>query len=328
MASFIEITPLAHATKVTRLVRIDNDFKVTVSVDDDGTLSHHYFNFTGIPDEFTYRPDPPDANLLEARLAKDGTDEDLVTRINMFYNATDNALEAWQIPQPWIYGEPITKDAYLPGKLPELVSQSFPLVIWNTLKDTQTAPGANTASALTFERRYAQLSTIAERRTFLKNQIHTLATDEMLPLLAMGSGIPVLAFESTREFPVEYVYPFARRMQSYMYWLEMLTRAISVDTNLGTEAKFNLLAGESGLKITDIVPRLPLTLAAAIAPQAAYTQWRFQRFGSVGSNTPWPYTAPSTDPGTWVAVRDTAMEIGASVPAAVTENWFHWLRSG
>lgn len=314
MASFIEFTPVAHATKVTRLVRIDNDFKVTVSVDDDGTLSHHYFNFTGIPDEFTYRPDPPDANLLEARLAKDGTDEDLVTRINMFYNATDNALEAWQIPQPWIYGEPITKDAYLPGKLPELVSQSFPLVIWNTLKDTQTAPGANTASALTFERRYTQLATVAERRAYLKSALHTKIFHPAMPLWLMGAGE-------------------VAHQQAFSHWLEMLVRAIALDANLQTEARFNLLDGDIGLDCYELAYKINNTgITSTGAPLESTTRsnWtQYVRLGSVATRSPYAYTPPSGASWTGSSTGVAGLTL-SGLPSRLTENngrgWIDWLQ--
>ena len=333
MSSYIEMEPVASATKLTPYVRIDNDFGITVVINENGTLTTHYYNLQGIPDEFNYKPNPPDDVLVEARIAKEGADESIVFRVNMFFDDNDDSLEDWQVPHAWIYSEPIDKDNYLPGELPETVSQSFPVVIWNQLTPQQTAPGANTASATVFERTYANLETLDRRRDYLKEKLRIHVESPMLRFVMAGSTLNPIVHTTTEivqpgtsNVNITVVKELARRQQGFSFWLETLARAISVDSNLQTEQKFNLLNGELGLSIGNVFKNMPLSLNGDIADQHPRSGWDFRRFGSVASSTPWAYTAP-TGQTSWSTTHESTIDIGSSVPDAVTDDWVLWLRS-
>ena len=117
----------------------------------------------------------------------------------------------------------------------------------------------------------------------------------------------------------------ARRNQSYMYFLEALTRAISNDDNLDSERKFNLLNGEISLPIGNVIGRIDLNLAGTIAGSNPRANWTYLRLGSVAASSPWAYSAP-TDPTTWTATAETLISIGAGVGADLID-WLGYLRS-
>ena len=339
MSTFIEISPESSTNKITEYIRIDNDFQLTLGVSVDGTLAYHYFNFTGIPDDFTYRPDPADDNLEFAQLVKDGDAESLTIRIKVFYNAADDTLEQHQIPRAWTYGRPIDKDHYLPGELLDTLSQDFPVIIWNTLEDGATQPVAHTANpatTLTFGRQFARLGTVAERRTYLKRKLLARVEDPMLPFIMAGTSTnPIVQSTTTLtrgesssapiNFSVVDMKEHARRQQGFAYRLEMLARAVSIDSNLEDEAKFNLLDGEVSLENSDVFMRLQPSLNGDIANQAPRTGWRFRRFGSVAASAPFAYTAP-TDPTMWATTHDTSIDIGSGAAQGVATNWILWIR--
>lgn len=329
MSTFIEISPESSTTKITQYIRIDNDFSITIGVNTSGTLAYHYFKFTGIPDDYTYRPDPADDNLEYAQIVKDGADESLTIRIKVFYNAADDTLEPHEIPRAWTYGRPIDKDHYLPGELLETLNQTFPVIIWNTLADGATQPVAHTANpatALTFDRRYARLGTVAERRVYLKRGLRGIIEDPMLPFIMAGTSANPIVAKSTQTTVREIIddREHARRQQGFTFRLEMLVRAISVDANLNTEAKFNLLNGEIELDSRNVFMRQATTLNADIANQMPRSGWRFRPFGSVASSSPFAYTAP-THPTAWPTTHETSIDVGSAVPSVVTDNWLTWL---
>ena len=336
MSSYIEMEPVAHATKTTPYVRIDNDFGITVVINDNGTLTTHYYNLQGIPDEFNYRPNPPDDVLVEARIAKEGTEESIVFRVNMFFNDNDDTLEDWEIPHAWIYNSAVDKDNYLPAELPATVDQVFPIVIWNQLTSQQTAPAANTVSATTFDSTYTNLGNVTERRKYLKDKLRGKTDDPMLPFLAMGSSLNPIVQKTTTirldsspagdSFSVIEDKEHARRQQGFTYRLEMLARAISINSNLETESKFNLLQGEIELNSGHVIGRMPASLAGDIANQHPRSGWTFHRLGSVASLSPWKYTAP-TSQTSWPSTADTTIDIGSGAPSQVTEDWLAWVRS-
>ena len=314
MGTYIEFEPTSHATKVTRLVRIDNDFRITLAVDDNGTLTEHFFNFQAIPDEYLFKPSPPDDNLMFAQLAKEGAAESLVVRIRMFFNAEDDTLEPYHIPRAWSYSSPIDKNNYLPtATLPETVNQVFPIVIWNTLKPSQTLPGANTAMAPTFDRLFTRLSTLTERRNHLKQPLLTKLFSRAMPFWMMGAGE-------------------AAHQQAFAHWIEMLVRALAIDANLATEARFNLLHGEIGLDFYEFaykVSNAGITDTGGALASMTRTEWTgYVRFGAVASSTPYAYTPPSGN--TWTGSTSNVAGLTLTgVPAALRDNngrgWIDWI---
>lgn len=324
MSSFIEFQPEISTTKVTRYVRIDNDFQLTVGVDTSGTVAYSYYNLTGIPDEFTYEPSPPDDNLVFSRLSKEGANESLVNRIKMFYNATDDSLEDYQIPQSWIYNATINKDNYLPSELPSSVSQTFPVIIWNTLEDGAAQPSTNSASVLTFGSLYTRLGTVAERRSRLKLLILEMINHPNYLQWLAGGTVSTRNDEDATELLEE-----IQRLQTLSYFPEMLARAVSIDSNLNTQAKFNLLLGMSQLNLGQVMARAPRLLSVSLSTQSGQSNptdnrnnWSFQRIGDVAGSSPFAYTAPSGN--TWSAAAESTITMSGS--SAIGDDWQAWLR--
>ena len=334
MSAFVRFVPTTSTTKITQLVRIDNDFRLTVGINTGGTVSYSFYNFMGIPSDYTYTPNPADDNVVESQLAKDGSSETLVTTIKMFYNESDQSLAPEHIPRAWTYGEAIDKDNYLPGTLPDSVNQSFPLVIWDTVPDGEnysTQVNNAMAPAVLGNSLYTRLGTVAARRLYLRNKIFAILRDPDLMWLLGGGTMGALAPQSVNsQTPTDVIFTFSQKVQGFWFWLEIITRAISHPTNLqgaNGERNFNLLDGELSLDIVQLIGKIPTTLPGNIADVASRPGWDFRRFGSVSSSSPYAYTAPSYNQDPIPSHLDTTINIGSMVPSAVTTNWLSWLRS-
>ena len=339
MSTFVEFSPETSSNKITRFVRLDNDFKLTVGVDTSGTVSYSYFNLTNIPSEHNHIPSPPDDILEFAQLVKDGTDESLTIRIKMFYNGSDDTLEPYQIPRAWTYGNPITATNYEPGVLLDNLTQNFSggngIVIWNTLGKDVTPPtvASNTATAPSFLRKYAYLGSLAERRDYLKGLIlQQIEHPNMNQWLA--EGLFGALDSGTSELDNR------RHIQTLSYYPEMLTRAISIDSNLDNEQKFNLLEGMAKLSLGDIISQNNTTNNATIdlvkkisssngsGQTAAITtdrdSWTFIFIGDVHASSPHEYMRSSWDLSTTSSVVTITM-VGSTT--TITTTWQDWLRS-
>lgn len=317
MSSYVEMEPVAHATKTTPYVRIDNDFGITVVINDNGTLTTHYYNLQGIPDEFNYFPSPADDVLIEARIAKEGTDESIVFRVNMFYDDNDDTLEDWQIPHAWIYSAVIDKDNYLPGTLPDSVNQVFPIVLWNQLTPQQTAPGANTVSATIFDRRYALFGSLAKRRNEIKRLILAQLRHPNYPQWLAGGTL-----SPRDDTDVNLLLTHVQSLQNLSYYPEMLTRAISVDANLNSERKFNLLHGMASLNLGELISNSTTRLLphSLVNNSDSRNNWAFQRIGAAAATSPFAYTR--TD---WTYAADTSIVMTGS--ASIGDDWQAWLQT-
>ena len=331
MSSFVQIDPMPHASWVTRVVRLDGDFTLSVAVDKGGTVSYNYYNVQGIPDDYTYKPDPVDENLEEAVISKEGTNESVVFRVKVYYNASDETLEDHQIPRAWTYGATIDKDNYLPGSLPDSISQTFPVTIWNTLKPGQNPPSTNTASAISFDTLYDRLGSAAARKRDLANKVIGIINNPDLEWLLDGGMMPAISGQrtSTQEV-ITITFDRSQRVQGFWFWLETIARAISLDSNLeGTngERNFNLLDGELSLDLLQLIGKIPTSLPGDIANVMPRTGWHFRKFGDVASSSPYAYTVPSYNVSIMPTTQDATIDIGSSVPSEVTTNWRAWLRS-
>lgn len=314
MSTFIEFEPINDSEKVSVYVRIDNDFAFTVVYREAGVLHTTYYNVQGIPDDYLYEPDPPDENLVQAQLVKDGAGESLIVKIKMFYNASDNTLEPHEIPRAWVYGEEINKDHYLPGTLVESISQSFPDVIWSRLTPSETEPVANSQAAVRFDRRYDRLGTLSERRTILKHRLRDIVFSNSMPMWMIG------AFDINHQ-------------QSFGHWLEMMARTISIDGNFDSEAKFNLLYGDLHLDPYELASKMSNTgiigSSGALNSNTRSAWTGYVRFGSVASGSPFTYTAPTGT--TWTGSTSNVAGLTLTgVPSVISENngrgWLEWLR--
>ena len=117
------------------------------------------------------------------------------------------------------------------------------------------------------------------------------------------------------------------RPQSFVIWLQMMANVISLDANLNSERKFNLLDGELGLDGYDIISKAQsATFGTAQIANAQNRNnvpgWMYHKFGDVATGTPWKYTAPSA--AAWPATGDTTIVLTG---AALGDTWLDWVRS-
>ena len=120
-----------------------------------------------------------------------------------------------------------------------------------------------------------------------------------------------------------------RRQEGLALWFEMLTQAVSIDINLNTEQKFNLLNGEIGLDPAYIVDHGHQDFATDVLRGDRITRvsWRYRRYGRVGASSPWTYTAPRIGAGTdqWPISADTLITLNTTT--SIGANWIEWLGS-
>ena len=328
MSTFIEFEPTNDSEKVSVFVRIDNDFAFTVVYREAGVLHTTYYNVQGIPDDYLYEPSPPDTNLVQAQLVKDGAGESLNVKIKMFYNASDDTLEPHEIPRAWVYGQFIDKDHYEPGTLLDTISQTFPLVIWNRLTNTETAPVANSQTAVSFDRLYTRLGSLSERRLLLKNLVRGMIDNpNYLQWLAGGT------LSGADDTDVNALLLHLQGFQTLSYYPEMLARAISVDANLNSERKFNLLFGMASLDLGEVMASSATRLLADYVSSTAGNgatnttdrdQWTFMRIGQAAATSPFAYARSNYN---MTAETGGSRLITMNGSSSIGTDWQAWLRS-
>ena len=345
MSTFIEVAPEESQDTQTTIVRIDDDLKISVRQMKGAARTDMHLNFSNmdVGDELATYPEP----VASVRITKLGADNRATIVVKCYYLEG----EAHTVPAAGVYwfdpskqynpelGDPGDGRTAGPDPVFEGTTQQFPVLIFAPDTITPTLP-ANTASALAVPTRYTQLATLPARRQHLRTALLQRINDARLPWILAGATLAPIAAKTTpvnlpqtgpnlrttaETINITEERELARRQQSLSYWFETLARAISVDANLNTEAKFNLLDGEVGLDTGRVFARMPLTLAASIAGTRTRTDWQFHRFGSVAGTSPHAYIAP-THNTLWGVTRDTGIDIGSAVPAPVTENWINWLR--
>ena len=327
MSTFIEIRPTQHATIKTTGVRIDGNFKVTVRTETGGVATDHKVNFSGLLTDQTIQGSPP---IGQVRVGKIGTQERVIIEV-LAYHAAGEEDKVPSAGQYWYNiknhypfgGTPEQGKTVSPNPSFEGTAQTFPIVIFN--ESTLTAWTANSATSTVPSRLYGQLGTLANRRDHLKQLILRNVDN---PLFPIWISRPLLAPATTADHLLEH----GQRQETLIYWLEMLTRAISIDANLGLERQFNFLAGECGLDGGEVITRAnSLTGSQIYNGSSSRNGWRYQRLGSVGANTPWTYSPPTGNSWTPQRYDNVANnEISLSTANAIgagTLDWVTWLRS-
>ena len=345
MSTFIEVRPEVSPDTQTLIVRIDDDLKVSVRQMKGHSRTDVHLNFSqmDVGDELSTYPEP----VAYVRVTKLGADNRATIAVTCYHlEGEEHTVPAagvyWFDPSKQYnpeFDDPGDGRTAAPNPVFEGTTQQFPVLIF--APDTITPPlAANTVAAQAVPTRYTQFGDVAARRRYLQNELLQRVNSAMLPWIVAGATLAPIDEKTTpvnlpatgmnlrtsaETINITEERELARRQQSLAYWFETLARAISVDANLNTEAKFNLLDGEVGLDTGTVFARMPLTLAKDIAGTRAKTDWHFYRFGSVAGTSPHTYMRP-TQTLHWAATRDTGIDIGSSVPSAVTENWINWLR--
>ena len=326
MSTFIEIRPTQHATIKTTGVRIDGNFKVTVRTETGGVATDHKVNFSGLLTDQTLQGTDP---IGQVRVGKIGTQERVFIQVNAYYASGEED----KVPAAGLYWYNI-KNHYPFGGTPEQgktasadpnfnTPQTFPIVIFN--ESTLTAWTANSATSTVPSRLYGQLGTLDNRRQYLKQLILKNVDNPMLPMWSLGMVHSPVASNAT----LLQIAGYLKRIEIISYWLEMLTGAISVDVNLNSEQKFNLLKGECELSVRLIARNLPdggtygaQSISRAIFNFSSRNSYTYFKIGDVGGAPDYQYTRTN-----WLAVPSTNPVITMNGSADIGMDWVTWLRT-
>lgn len=333
MSTIIKLIPQAHATKRTTWVRLTDDGQFTTRVEDPiGTDTDKSFNFSSLVEGQRY--DIANEPFIEIEAQKIGTHARYIACITEFY---DPALDArYEAPvERFIWYDYKTKSDEAPDN--EAV-QTFPInVLFSTSGTPQSPTRALSSVVQTPQRLYQRLGTTAARREHLKGNIRAYIDNPEFPLwMARSESYPLIN---------AHLHVITdRRIQSFLWYLEMITRAISDDQNLNTEAKFNLLNGMTTLDGPLLIKRIDYIILEWTNPQhnvppaltTDRSTWTFRRLGSVAATTPFAYTEPVVNNRangvvvatgtveTWTAVEDTSIRM---THVDVGTSWYNYLRT-
>ena len=122
---------------------------------------------------------------------------------------------------------------------------------------------------------YATLGSLEARRNHIKNNLNAILNNGEWNLILAGA----YSYAATSN-PFSMDLPL--RLQSFVFWLEMMTMAVSVDSNFDTERKFNLLNGDSSLSARDVARKAHHVLRGndPVLGDDRST-WTFRRLGSL-----------------------------------------------
>ena len=323
MSTIIKLIPKAHATKRTTVVQATNDGIIRTRIEDPvGTDTDKSFNFSALAEG-----DPsPAANepVIRVDTQKIGTAASYVIEITNFY---DESLTGDAVPTEYfIWYDYKTKADEAPDSE---TPQTFPItMLWTTAGTPQAPTRALSPTVQTVGRLYQRLASLDNRRQYIKFNLLSLYDHPKRWEWAMG-GQGVANVNADTDILV------GRTNQTFIYWLEMLTRVISIDDNLNTEAKFNLINGDSSLDGNDLIKNIAGFLNRSgniFGPTPDYTSdrstWDFRRLGSVANTSPYGYVPPTLtthgDFKHWVAIKDTTITL---VGADVGDDWVDYLRN-
>ena len=337
--------PVAHSTKRTTAAGIENDGVIRTRVEDPvGTVVDKRFNFavdgtiTSAYPEGTYQ-EFKNEPLLSVSSEKIGSDARFIIEINEFY---DSSLTGDNVPKERFLWYPYNGNAadYLDSTAAQTFTPQNPLyVLWSSggtpASPTVALNPTNQNTKLASE--YTRLGSVSARREYFKTKLIDIISDPMLLFIIMGTTLQSsyvqksTQIDPTSSLVIDIIQDLdhPRRLQSFGFRLEMLTRAISVDSNLNDERKFNLLDGEISLDSGTVFAKIDRGLGSLIFNRSQpRTGWQFMRLGSVAATSPFTYTPPASNISSWSGTQDIAtIEIQTGVPQSVTNNWLLWLRS-
>lgn len=321
MSTIIHVVPVAHATKRTTGIAIENDGVLRTRVEAPiGTAVDKRFNFATDTATSTAYGEGTSAVINNEPVVlvaaeKIGTTARFIIQVTEFYAATLLGDDAPQERYLW-YDYKVKAEDAPDSTVTQTASPSSPLwVLWSS-GGTPAAPTVAfnvVAQNTKLASEYTRLATLAARRETLKLALQADVFNPALPVWLVDNS------EDERS-------AFIRRF-------EMLTRALSIDANLNTEAKFNLLAGEIGLDAYTVAMRISSSIVSGGGVGSLHGAdrggWQFFRLGSLGTGPAFPYSPPSTT--NYIAYTSDVAGITLSgVPAAVSANdgrgWLDWLR--
>lgn len=316
MSTIIKAVPKPHATKRTTGVWILDDGRIGTRVEDPvGTKTDKEFNFSSYAEgSFEQIDNEPVVSVSSQKL---GTDARFIITVDEFYNS---GLEGDAVPkQRYLWYEYNIDEKDAPAdNAPQSATPSTPIyVIWSSggTPASPTLPIATTTQTVTLQRQWAKLGSLDNRRQYLRR----LVVDQIEhPNYPQWATFNTVAFGGDALDEVVDL----QKIAMLSYFPEMLARAISVDANLNTEAKFNLLEGMANLNLGELVANINNAMVVAISNRTRDSErWSFYRIGNVGSAAPFAYTR-----GDWTHV-DHSTTITMTGSSSIGTDWQAWLRS-
>lgn len=334
MSTFIKIKPTEHPTIKMTGGRLDDDLKFTYRTETGGVATDTRVNFSGLLTDQTFQGTAPIGLVTADKL---GTQERVVIELLAYYAKGEEdtvpsaGLYWYDTRTHYRFGGPVEAGKSEAADPHFNTSQVFPITIYNESKLAAWSTGNTVASSITNTRIFGQLGSVEARRQYLKSKLAAILDDPTRPYVMDGTSIPpipqdsVAAIEGLTGTVVTAQNILARRKQGFLYRLEMLARAVSIDSNLSDEAKFNLIEGEIDLPIADVFSKMPQQIAGDIGGTRARSDWHFRKLSSVGPAPTYKYTAPSAR-DLWSTTYDANIDLGSSAPVSVL-NWVVWIKS-
>ena len=341
MATFVEIRPVEHDDKKTTFVRIDDDLRVTTRIEEVGKSDDDSFwNFTGVTEgDYLTGAEAGGDPIAYVNVTKLGTDARAVISVNAYYAAN----EATTVPNAGIYWYPwktqVDREPFLrvakgeeepkegvPPLAPDISEgqvQTFPVTIFNI--SDNAVPGANTAAvSFTQPSLYTRLGSLENRRNHLKALLRNLLDhpDQNIWLAGVVQDYAHVDFRNPINTYTNRIFTQQMRWVDRIILLQMWANVISINDNLNTEQKFNLINGNLSLDPYDMYfePSPSANTGVSISStNANVSNWTFKCFGTVGSSSPWTYTRTNWNLNTNSIITMTG--------AALGNTWPNWVRS-
>ena len=332
MATFLEVIPVEHETKRTYILRIDDDFRISIREDNTNIQR----NYTGLDVDNGQQLDGGDVAdpITYVRGAKDSdgnsrlfigvkcyhplNDPSAVPSAGFYYYDTKTYYDYDPILQE-AKGESTDGKQKFPTN-PAGRSQSYPITIFTT--SGHSLPTGNTVNpSFTARRLYAELRTVDARQRFLKGIIQETLDHEDMPIWLVRSDYDG---RNTARDSIGEIANLIARPESFVIWLEMMANAVHNTTNFNSEEKFNLLHGELTLNKDDLTTKPVATYGTAQIRQnhTDVSSWSFHRFGNVGAAPTYKYGAPTANQ--WPAESDSRIVLTGST---LGNTWRQWIRN-
>lgn len=328
MSTLIRFVPVAHATKRTTAVAMENDGVIRTRVEDPGgTATDRRFNFASLVEgqARVITEEPVTAVTSE----KIGADARFIFDVTNYYDSTLTGDDAPSERFLWYAYTVDEKDAPA-DTAAQAATPSNPLYFVWTSGGTPASPTV----AFNFpsqdqraQRQWVELGTLAARRHYLKGLVLDMINHPNMAQWLAGGRLS--AIDTT----ISQVVAEMQSLQILSYYPEMLTRAISVDHNLATERPFNILEGMAKLDLGELHTQ---SAARHLAAYVASTDgrgtgnptnrdlWIFQRIGDAAASSPFAYTR--TD-WTLHEVVGSPKVIDLNGSNAIGTDWQAWLRT-
>ena len=355
MSTFIEVYPVESNTKRTTAIRLDDDFRITIREEGSGPVQNIRRNYTGLETGQEITGTDP---VRSVRVVKLGQDERCIITVNTYHRPDEEGT----IPRSGLYWYDTSKhydpDPILFAAKREVTTNrtaapnsDFTLNTPNTQQfsttsDISTIFNISQAGALptslntvtssyTLSRVYTQLgaglsatNALRSRRNHLKQKLQQILEhpDRIIRLMNAAENIDTTVSQSnTIANILTSIANSIARPRSFVIWLEMWANIISNDGNYDSELKFNLMDGELGLSLYDLVEK-PMNPAYGTAQiqggSTVRSNWHVRIFGTIGNTAPYKYTEPTAT--AWPTTTTTHLAMPSTT---VGRNWEDYIRS-